>query len=516
MENTEYLYGAAVQGIQDFIFQTNKLKDIVGASELVEQICTVHFSAALNKKPEKLKEDPNAITTAAGNIKYVFQSREECERVVRNFPKEIIEMAPGITISQAVVKMTDNFQADVKLLEQRLHIQRNKPMRSTTLGITGMLRSRTTGLPAVNIDKTDKKNWEYLDESTLAKRRKELTPKLCEKSFGRGQFESGQITSDIDKFVGKNDWIAIIHADGNSLGQVVRKLGADKVKFREFSQSLDRSTIAAANSAFQKVKEEFKIGERANIPLRPIVLGGDDMTIICRADIAISYTQEFLRAFEEETAKNLGPMLKEHHVFDKSKDSLTACAGIAFIKSSFPFHYGYHLAEALCSRAKKDAKSDAMAIDGLPLSCLMFHKVQDSFVEKYEEIVKRELTPQEPLSFEFGPYYLSLPNGEKDRWTIDRMMEKVMLLKSKEGNAAKSHLRQWITILSDSGLHAAELKMDRVVSIIEDKNLEELLSQATTPVTRGTEAKPLQCYSTYDILSIFSVIYQETNKVEDQ
>ena len=34
----KYLYGAAVQGIQNFIFQTNELKDIVGASELVEDI----------------------------------------------------------------------------------------------------------------------------------------------------------------------------------------------------------------------------------------------------------------------------------------------------------------------------------------------------------------------------------------------------------------------------------------------------------------------------------------------
>ena len=37
---SKYLYGAAVQGIQDFIFKTNELKHIVGASELVEQICT--------------------------------------------------------------------------------------------------------------------------------------------------------------------------------------------------------------------------------------------------------------------------------------------------------------------------------------------------------------------------------------------------------------------------------------------------------------------------------------------
>ena len=40
---SQYLYGASVQGIQDFIFQTNKLKEIVGASELVESICTDFF-----------------------------------------------------------------------------------------------------------------------------------------------------------------------------------------------------------------------------------------------------------------------------------------------------------------------------------------------------------------------------------------------------------------------------------------------------------------------------------------
>ena len=41
---SKYLYGAAVQGIQNFIFQTNKLRDIIGASELVARVCTTMFS----------------------------------------------------------------------------------------------------------------------------------------------------------------------------------------------------------------------------------------------------------------------------------------------------------------------------------------------------------------------------------------------------------------------------------------------------------------------------------------
>ena len=60
----KFLYGASVQGIQSFIFQTNKLKEIVGGSELIEQICTVFFKSevGINYKEE------NLIVGAAGNI----------------------------------------------------------------------------------------------------------------------------------------------------------------------------------------------------------------------------------------------------------------------------------------------------------------------------------------------------------------------------------------------------------------------------------------------------------------
>ena len=107
MAEEKYLYGAAVQGIQGFIFQTNKLRDIVGASELVEEICTTKFASLvsgndLTYKDAKdyLKEDKNAILFAAGNVKYIFESKEACEKVDRVFPKEISEFAPGITEEQ--------------------------------------------------------------------------------------------------------------------------------------------------------------------------------------------------------------------------------------------------------------------------------------------------------------------------------------------------------------------------------------------------------------------------------
>ncbi|MBP5742952.1 MAG: hypothetical protein J6W49_05905 [Paludibacteraceae bacterium] len=135
MSDTKFLYGAAVQGIQGFIFQTNKLREIVGASELVEEICTSKFEDLFKQVGVEYNPD-KCILHAAGNIKYIFNNEQECAKIVRVFPKIIFEFAPGVTVSQAVVKMDgkfEKFENAVNELEKRLRIQRNRPMRSATL-----------------------------------------------------------------------------------------------------------------------------------------------------------------------------------------------------------------------------------------------------------------------------------------------------------------------------------------------------------------------------------------------
>lgn len=85
---SKYLYGASVQGIQSFIFQTNKLKEIIGASELVEEICTSMFAEQIEKTYEELLVDKNAIVNAAGNIKYVFDDEGLCKKNIPGISKE--------------------------------------------------------------------------------------------------------------------------------------------------------------------------------------------------------------------------------------------------------------------------------------------------------------------------------------------------------------------------------------------------------------------------------------------
>ena len=80
----KYLYGASVQGIQDFIFKTNQLQEIVGASEIVKSLEQEFVEFA------KISED-RILLNAAGNIKAIFDDTSKLEKVVREFPKKLME-----------------------------------------------------------------------------------------------------------------------------------------------------------------------------------------------------------------------------------------------------------------------------------------------------------------------------------------------------------------------------------------------------------------------------------------
>ena len=474
----KWLYGASVQGIQGYIFQTNKLKDVIGASELVKELCETDF-----KREFALTGSVEYIVKAAGNIKLILDSEEDCKRIVFQFPKYAMEKAPGITLSQAVVKcVSDDMTEDRKKLEDRLRAQRNRPCKSLTLGSVAMHRSPLTGLPAV-----PHKDNEPLDEGVLRKREileeKKVNKTLFQIFTGEEDVKYRDMGLEIKDLTGKNDWIAIIHADGNSLGEVVKALGSKgREKLCEFSKKLDEATTQAAQEAYKKIKRQYDFKKH---PIRPIVLGGDDLTVICRGDIAIDFVKEYIKLFEKKTEELLSR-------------KLTACAGIAFIKSSYPFSFGYELAETLCGLAKKDAKSDEMknANEGMVPSCLMFHKVQSSFVEDYESIKQKELTLKDGSSLCYGPYYLT---ELKDRWTIEKLCDKASEFAEEKNNSVKTSVREWLTKMHED-TQVAEQYKKRVEAISVNKQL----------FGCATEISVRKSYPAYDILSLVTIKNQKT------
>ena len=188
-------------------------------------------------------------------------------------------------------------------------------------------------------------------------------------------------SSDPDKDPVQNKgWIAIVHADGNGIGNLILQLGNHYVgdalikKMREFSAKLNEVTTDSVRVACTRAAEIFKEAHPKEQPhgwILPVIVGGDDVTVILDARMALDFTAELLRQFQEK-ANEQSCVLEEVNnkvngkVSGSTPPPITASAGIAFVKPHHPFSDGYDLAEQLCSSAKdltKTSGANAAAID---------------------------------------------------------------------------------------------------------------------------------------------------------
>ena len=200
-------------------------------------------------------------------------------------------------------------------------------------------------------------------------------------------------------FEGDRRIVGIVHADGNGMGEMLRRLNpylagrpADEAvrKALAFSMAIEQATTGAAQAATAEILDERRASD-GRMPARPILLGGDDLTAIIRGDLAVPFAKLFLEEFERRSAAYM------RDVFGDAPDvpgGMSACAGIAFVKATQPFYLAHGLAGELCKAAKGGSRADANGRFPVP-SSLAFHRVTTSFVDSYETIRREELTIQD-------------------------------------------------------------------------------------------------------------------------
>ena len=156
----------------------------------------------------------------------------------------------------------------------------------------------------------------------------------------------------------------------------------------KISERLDAAVKLAFRSAWERVaKLARKAAEDSNrrytaIPVVPVILGGDDVTVITSGDYALPFAAAYLRYYEEATGND--PILR-YLTPPEGQDTgpMTAAAGVAIVKRNFPFHIAYELAEKLVDRAKKVGKTAQP-----PCSTLDYHVLFDTTVLDPDEAIR--------------------------------------------------------------------------------------------------------------------------------
>ncbi len=518
-----YLYGFNVNSIQFYIFKTGKLKEIIGGSELVEQICKDQFIELLGDS----FQEKNLIQSAAGRVRYLFEDQNSCQAFVKDFPMKVMQYLPGASITQAVVQVDGYLDyCDLWNLEKRLEAQRNKAFIPPDPGWMITARTPRTGGSLFQETNAAGGGKELLDQEQWAKikaNRKILKnpdeKSLFSKFIGKGSIPKSAYATEFEDLLPpgnqKKGWLAVVHADGNSLGKLIQGLAkefssdsSDELAdfLKNFSATLDKATIQAVKNAFQKVVLPVYIKEsedhnKAYLPLRPIILGGDDLTLIIRGNLALDFVAEYLKSFENQTKLLFSPLADEFDL-EELRKGMTACAGISFVKFNYPFHYAVDLSESLCKYAKGISKK--LDDPSIP-SCLAFHKVQSSFVGDYQELIDGPLSiPQANIQFNNGPYFLNETVGYH---TIDQLQKWIKAINRKD--APKSRLREWLTELKVNSGSADQL-MKRIYQLYTPKYIEKLGLYHPFPFNRkikNAKNEEIDASFThiYDLISMSSI-----------
>ena len=204
--------------------------------------------------------------------------------------------------------------------------------------------------------------------------------------------------------------IAVIHIDGNGVGGVMRKLADAKERvdatvfeeqvgckrndpdsLRRFLLNINERLQRAVEMSFAEAWADIaRLAERdaeaagrsyTAVPVVPVIVGGDDVTVITSGDYALPFAARYLGHYERKTGED--PLLRYLTPPEGSATGpMTAAAGVAVVRRNFPFHLAYGLAEKLVDGAKAVGKTT-----GPPCSTLGFHALFDTTVLDVKELL---------------------------------------------------------------------------------------------------------------------------------
>lgn len=165
--------------------------------------------------------------------------------------------------------------------------------------------------------------------------------------------------------------VALIHLDGNGVGQTLMALktslknknGYEYSKnMSKFSEILENITGGAVKDTMEAIIR--KAGTKENFFFRPLVVGGDDVTVLIEPRFAYDFVINFCKNFYKKS--------KEAINHKDNKDAITpiadalqkagkpaylsASGGILFNKISHPFYNSLRIVEGLAEKAKRLTK----------------------------------------------------------------------------------------------------------------------------------------------------------------
>jgi len=448
-------YGVLIDttSIQQYVFSGNRLKENLGASFLVQDI----YSTLMNEV--SLKPDRKGFI-GGGNALLFFGDKNKAVEFVKEWTKNLLIETPGLTTAVAISKETiseseleipEKFQSFINSIFKQLTKNKNTYFPQVVLSSHGITADcKNTGLSIEDWNTADKDSGYYSSVSTSKLAAEREAMKKLNEEFPLKGFKFTNDLEELGSSRGEDSHIAIVHIDGNGMGK--RFVSCDSLtKIQELSKSVEKAIKDSFRDLVNqillekdKIKNEIDFKDNI-IPIRPIILGGDDITFVCDGRLGIYFAKLFLETFEKKTVSD--------------GENISACAGVAITKLKYPFYRGYKLSEELCANAKQKRKDN-----GKSGSWIDFHIAYGGISAELKEIRDKFYNvPQGNLLLR--PYNIS---EQDEKNSFNKFVENTKILYNEFPKSKIKDLREILnlgkesTISYSNELEARELKLPHI------------------------------------------------------
>jgi len=418
MDKQKYAVLIEVASIQQYIFSSNKLKENIGASYIIEKllflengvmdtILKTKYSSKFNLNHWRTDVNDIDITSdcfigyiGGGNALVFFSNETNAHNFIKKFSITCLTEFPSLRIGFGVKKdfNLSKYKDEYQLLLQDLKERKAKYISVVSISKHGITADCPWSNDAAEVFEVKSKS--YISSASGSKLKAAKISQDNQAEIYKCLKERYILTDEID-LLGQNkeaSYIAVVHIDGNGMGKIFSNI-TNLVDLRKKSIAVSDKANNAMTAIIQHLIEIKTAGKLSDLsfkdegilPIRPILVGGDDVTFICEGRLGIYLAEKFIEFFYDENER-----IKDKDSPDKLMDG--ACAGVAIVKSHFPFYKAVKLAEELCSEAKKASR----IISG---SYISYYYSATTFSGSLEELRGKTHVSSSGITY-FGPYKL--------------------------------------------------------------------------------------------------------------
>lgn len=379
----------------------------------IENIKDEHKRKVITLKKEAEKNGAELIFSGGGNSIIKFKKKVAAECFIKSYSLLVLQRHPDLELYMSAVnvgKFIDD-KKEIKMddlkLEPLIHKELEDKLNEIKDNRKSRLRKLSYGIEKIKSDsdyttekadenkdyvKTMKTHFAKHIATALVESDKELSNNNWIEEKGKKIKEiEERITFEFDEYkkserAEDKNYMGIVAIDGNKMGEMVRnlknfylgELETDKIDKEDFKKLSENNYFKSlklfgeqindvyANAIRKAIRQENRkedepyYKELKNCKITPIVVAGDDITIVVKATLAIKLASQILENIEDEIV-NIDTEDINNDKYSVVKElmklleleKLTAGAGIAIVKPGYPFFEAITVAEKIQKKSKE-------------------------------------------------------------------------------------------------------------------------------------------------------------------